>query len=86
MDANSILGIMKAYFVGKHPPEDLESFGDKMPRSLMKDSFQVVDFIVCLEEKTGCHIDIAQVGQEMMDKTFAQIAAALAARLSQSAG
>jgi hypothetical protein len=80
MNEQAILEIMRSYFPGE-PAGDPGTFGEKFPRSMMKESLDVVNFLVFLEDKTGCHIDITEVGPAMLDKNFNQLAADLAARL-----
>lgn len=86
MNQQAILDIMKDFFTGKLPPAQFESFGELRPREIMKESLTVVEFMVHLEEQTGCHIDISEVGEAMMNKNFGQLAGELAARLSKSTG
>ena len=84
MNQQAILDIMKQFFTGMLSAEQLSSFGELRPREIMKESLTVVDFIVNLEDKTGCHIDISEIGEAMMDKNFGQLAEAVAERLSSS--
>jgi hypothetical protein len=86
MNQQAILDIMKGFFTGKLPAGQLESFAELRPREIMKESLTVVEFMVDLEEQTGCHIDISEVGEAMMNKNFSQLAGELAARLSNSTG
>jgi hypothetical protein len=86
MNQQAILDIMKGFFIGNLPAEQLESFSELRPREIMKESLTVVEFMVHLEEQTGCHIDISEVGEAMMNKNFGQLAGDLAARLSNPTG
>jgi hypothetical protein len=78
MEKQSVLEIMRAYFAGKQPDSALESFGQKFPRAFLAESMEVVDFIIYLEDKTGFHIDITEVGPAMLDKNFDELATRMA--------
>ena len=79
MDKQAVLETMRAYFTEKKQPDSaLESFGQKFPRDFMTESMEVVDFIIYLEEETGFHIDITEVGPAVLDKNFDELAARLA--------
>jgi hypothetical protein len=78
MEKQAVLEIMRSYFIGKQPESALESFGQKFPRAFMTESLEVVDFLVYLEDETGFHMDITEVGPAMLDKNFDELAARLA--------
>jgi acyl carrier protein len=82
MNQQAILDIMKDFFTGQLPAGHLDSFADLRPREIMKESLTVVDFMVHLEEQTGCHLDMSEVGEAMMNKNFGELAGDLATRLS----
>lgn len=81
MNEQAVLEIMRAHFTGE--PPDSAAFGEKFPRSLMKESLDVVNFMIYLEDETGCHIDITELGPAMLDSSFRQLAAELAARMAR---
>ncbi len=74
MDSNSILAVMKSYFADKQPPEALERFPDLLPQKLLKESLDVVDFVVFLEEHLGRQIDIRKVSEMFANRCFGELA------------
>ncbi len=82
MESTSVLEVMRTFFKDKQPESALADFGAQSPRVLLKESLDVVDFIVYLEEELGCEIDIREVGEAMMSKNFAEIAEEVARRFS----
>jgi acyl carrier protein len=84
MNQQEILQVMKTYFASKKPAEALEAFPEKTPRALMKDSMEVVDFIVELEALFDLQIDINQMGQTLIDKNFGELASMVEQRIHQA--
>lgn len=82
MNEQAILELMRAYFPPEQTAGDLESFAEKFPRSLIKESLDVVNFLIYIEDNTGCHIDITEVGTAMLDHNFRQLAAQLKSRVN----
>jgi len=82
MEPNAVLERMRAYFERKQPPEVLATFGTQSPKALLPDSLDVVDFILYLEEVTGCEIDINEVGEALMNKNFDELADEVSRRLA----
>lgn len=80
MEPSAVLTLMRAYFEGKEPPELLASFAEQSPRALLKESLDVVDFVVYLEEEIGREIAIQQVGEALMTMNFGQLAEEVARR------
>jgi len=73
VEAVAILGLMKSYFVQRQPPlsaELLEQFPTQSPRELLKESLDVVDFLVYLEEELDRDIDVNQLGEALLYKNF----------------
>jgi acyl carrier protein len=83
MDRDAVLERMRAYFERKQPPEVLATFGTQSPKALLPDSLDVVDFILYLEEATGCEIDVNEVGESLMNKNFDELAAEVSHRLAE---
>jgi acyl carrier protein len=73
MDPNAILDVMKGYFAGKAPQETLDNFGETSPRELLKESLDVVDFLVYLEEESGKEIDIQALGEALLNMNFREL-------------
>ncbi len=82
MEADAILKIMRSFFKDKQPEASREDFAELSARTLLKESLDVVDFIVFLEEEMGCEIDIRQVGEALMSKSFGEIAGDLAQHMA----
>ena len=82
MDRDAVLDKMRAYFEKKQPPEVLATFGTQPAKALLPDSLDVVDFILYIEEATGCEIDINEVGEALMNKNFDELADEVSRRLA----
>jgi acyl carrier protein len=82
MDRDAVLDKMRAYFERKQPPDVLATFGTQAPKALLPDSLDVVDFILYIEEATGCEIDINEVGESLMNKNFGELAEEVSRRLA----
>jgi len=78
VDANAIVDRMRAFFEGKQPPEVLAGFSELTPRALLKESLDVVDFVVYLEEELERDIDLSRLGEAIVSKTFGELAGMLA--------
>ena len=74
MESAAVLEVMKAFFKDKPTVVPLDDFGSLSPRALLKESLDVIDFIVYLEEELGCEIDTGQIGEALMSKSFAELA------------
>lgn len=74
MDPNAILEVMKGYFAGKAPQETLDNFAEVSPRELLKESLDVVDFLVYLEEESGREIDVQALGEALLNMNFRELA------------
>lgn len=83
MNAAQILDLMKAYFAGKQPPEALENFAALTPRAILKESLDVVDFIVYLEEELEREIDITALSGALMNSNFGDLAAQVEETLAE---
>ena len=83
MDRDAVLERMRAYFERKQPPEVLATFGTQSPKVLLPDSLDVVDFILYIEEATGCEIDVNEVGEALMNKNFGELAEEVSRRLAE---
>ena len=86
MEAVAILGLMKSYFVQRQPPlsaELLEQFPTQSPRELLKESLDVVDFLVYLEEELDRDIDVNQLGEALLYKNFGDLAGEVARMLDE---
>lgn len=83
MESTEILAMMKKYFDGKQPPEVMENFGDQSPRALLKESLDVVEFIVQLEEELDKEIDINELSETLLNSTFRELSIQVAAALNQ---
>lgn len=73
MQPTQILETMKAYFAEKQPAEVLATFSEQSPRALLKESLDVVDFVVYLEEELGREIDINQLGEAILKLNFGEL-------------
>jgi acyl carrier protein len=75
VDRNELLGIMRGYFEGKSSPEVLADFAAVSPRSLLKESLDVVEFVLHLEDELGREIDLARLGGALQHESFGALAA-----------
>jgi len=83
MSQQAILEQMSAFFVARRRELPLEAFMAESPQSLIKDSLELVEFLVHLEETLGWCIEIGEVG-EYASKSFAELAAIAASRFGHS--
>lgn len=75
MEPTALLEVMKGYFVQrKFPAAALENFAGKQPRELLKESLDVVEFVVHLEEELGREIDTNELGEALLSKDFGNLA------------
>jgi acyl carrier protein len=84
VEPEAILGRMKAYFEGKQPPEVLDTFAEQSPRALLKESLDVVDFVVYLEEELGREIDMNELSQSLLNENFGELAVEVSRMLDES--
>jgi hypothetical protein len=77
MDQQRILELMQEYFVARKPSEISRDFAQQPVVSLLKDSLEVVDFFIHLEDKlnvdTGA--DLNRIGPRLMNSNFSELAA-----------
>ena len=88
MEADAILALMRSYFTQRQPPlpaEELAGFPGQSPRALLKESLDVVDFIVYLEEELGRDIDVKQLGEALLYKNFGELAVEVEGILAREA-
>jgi len=88
MEPQPILEMMRRFFAEKDPPVPphvMESFPEQSPSALLKESLDVVDFIVYLEEELGRPIDVSQLGGAMMDSNFGELSVEVSRMLSEDA-
>ena len=85
MDADQLLETMRKFFAEKHTPQELENFAELTPQSLLKESLDVVDFVVYLEEELGVDIDMNALGEALINKNFGELSQVVAGMLSQGA-
>lgn len=74
MDTPQLMDLMRAYFAGRQPEEVLASLETRYPEDLLKESLEVVEFAVYLEEELGTEVDINGLGQALAGKTFGELA------------
>jgi len=74
MEADKLMNLMRAYFTGRQPEEVLASLETRYPEDLLKESLDVVEFAVYLEEELGTDVDINGLGQALAGKTFGELA------------
>ena len=75
MDAGAVLEVMRKFFGDKQPPEVLAALAEQSPRALLKESLDILDFLVYLEEELGQEIDTTQAGQvAMKSQNFGELA------------
>ena len=70
MDSTAVLEMMKGYFTDRLSPEELAAFSELSPRGVLKESLDVVDFLVYLEEQLEREIDINQIGEAVLSDSF----------------
>jgi acyl carrier protein len=83
MDPEAILSLMKAFFEGKQPPEVLEAFPERKIQDLLKESLDIVDFIVYLEEELGRDIDTTRLGTALLNKNFGELSVEVSRMLAE---
>ncbi len=74
MQAETILEIMRNYFIGRQPEEILTGFSDRRPTDLLTESLDVVDFVLYLEEELGLEVDVNRIGPALSRLTFGELA------------
>ena len=84
MQPEEVLALMKGYFMGKQPPEVLETFGEQSPRALLQESLDVVDFVVYLEEELGRDININELGEALLNRNFRELSGEVSRMLAEA--
>ena len=86
MDAPRILESMQEYFMERKPTEVAEDFGRQPVVSLLKDSLDVVDFFIHLEDKIGMETgaDLNKLGPRLIRSNFSELAQEVAQHLEKS--
>ena len=87
MTTGDILGHMLEYFQKGNPALTAESLGDANVTSLLKDSLDVVEFMMFMEEKLhlDTQVDLTQVRGNLVNGNFRELAAEILRRLPGSA-
>ena len=83
MTPEQLLALMKTYFAGKQPAEVLDTFPQQTPRALLKESLDVVDFVVYLEEELEREIDLNALGEVLLNRNFGELAQEMARMLAE---
>jgi hypothetical protein len=85
MDVPRILESMREYFVERKPAEVAEDFGRQPVVSLLKDSLDVVDFFIHLEDKLGMDTgaDLTKLGPRLIKSNFTELAGEVAKHLKR---
>jgi len=87
MEPDALIEVMKGYFVQrKFPAETFENFAEKQPRELLKESLDVVEFVVHLEEELGQEIDTNELGEALLNKSFGDLAVEIIEALKAQEG
>lgn len=77
MERAEILGLFRAFFASRVPPEQLEGFETLRPSDLLQSSVEAMDLIFHLEESTGVELGLAEIGPAMATKNFSALADAV---------
>jgi acyl carrier protein len=83
VEEHQILTVMRSYFAEKVPAETLADFPRLSPSDLLKESLDVVDFVLYLEEELGREIDITRVGPALVNLDFGKLAGEVARYLAE---
>jgi acyl carrier protein len=76
---------MRGYFEEKQPAHVMETFHDQHPKALLKESLDVVEFLVHVEEETGREIDINRFGEAMQNLKFGELAREISRLMAEEA-
>ncbi len=82
MDEAGMLDVMRRYFQEKEQPAAMERFAELDPKSLLKESLDVVDFVVFLEDELGREIDTTRISEIFTATTFRELAGEVARLMS----
>ncbi|MGH7267895.1 MAG: hypothetical protein ACREMB_24020 [Candidatus Rokuibacteriota bacterium] len=74
MDPTAVEEIMRRYFAERAVPAVPEPFGEQSPLAFLKESVDVVDFVMHLEEGLRRDVDLNQVGEALVTMTFRELA------------
>lgn len=79
MTKDEAIAVMSGFFAarGEEAPTDLEN---QRPREVLRESLDVVDFVVYLEEELKIQLDIQELGETLLGRTFGELATELAHR------
>jgi acyl carrier protein len=82
LNPEAVLEVMRAFFKDRDPAPSAEEFSELKPPALLKESIDVVDFIVYLEEELGAEIPTGEIGEAIVSMNFRELSEALAVRLA----
>lgn len=77
MDEKTVLQMMKDYITSAHPDENLDNLASLPVPSVLKSSFDMVEFVMHLEDKLELEeeIELEELGSKLArDITFGQLA------------
>jgi hypothetical protein len=80
MNPAGILGLMVEYFEKRHPQMTPESLSEQPVISLLKDSLDVVEFMIFMEEKLDVEtqFDLNQIRARFVEGKFGDLAQEIA--------
>ncbi len=76
MNQRGMLELMLEFFEKKNPKLTAEILGEQQVLSLLKDSLDIVDFMIFIEDKLGLEtqFDLNQVRTSFINSSFSELA------------
>jgi acyl carrier protein len=78
IDRQLILQAMREFVAEELPDRMPENFESATANEVIRQSLELVEFILFLEEKLGVEVNINQIGDSLITKNFGELAEELA--------
>jgi acyl carrier protein len=86
IDRNGVLRVIRE-FVQEHSPDtSLDHLEEMSASQVIKQSLELVEFILALEENLGIEINISEIGERLISRSFGSLADDLVVLSQKSQG
>src|SRR5689334_8164168 len=79
IDRSRVLSSIRTFLEATHPELALDGLEDLRASDVIRQSVELVEFVLHLEDNLGIEINIGSIGENLVTDTFAQLADRLVA-------
>jgi acyl carrier protein len=79
IDRSRVLASVRTFLEASHPELALDGLEDLRASDVIRQSVELVEFVLHLEDTLGIEINIGSIGENLITDTFAQLADRLVA-------